>query len=900
MTVRPRSLLHGGRVLAEAVLVDPELIGEAQARTRCLRAACRGARIESLAGGYLVRWERPQAVFAERCPGLPLVRVGSSLVAAPLTAKESEQLAREAPALALVRDGRVQPHAGGDSIDLSAWLDVSALTIEPTESLGLPPRIVAPTLADPTATQDARAVFGAKIPAETPELKEVLAALKQRQEQREQARASAVGPGSFGLGGGESPGLLGRLAQWLSRQLGEPQRALPSNGRATGDGSAAPMTAHDPPEPSRLAQWLRKLVMTSPLADAYGRRQADYIRRTMELFQRGAWDDALRHAIPFGGDGGSSGPSMWLPKPRESLQLGGSHPGPVSSLGFSSDLYSHFKEMYRRAAQSLERLGRIEEAAYVLFELLGENDAGIALLERYEKWGLAARMAEQRKMPPGLVVRLWFLAGRPDRAVLVARRTKAFADAITRLESRHSEHAMHLRILWADWLADSGDYAAAIDAIWPSEKARHLAIAWIDRAIAFGGTTGARMLVRKLELLGHAEVARAEVRDVVLALIAADDPDAPQRRADVLQWLGALSAPLPPLAAELTRVLTRHVLADRGGRPAPLASGRALPDPLLDYEVGRLPFVGTSPEQEPRSGTFARHERGLLPIRDAIELSNRRLLVALGEAGIRLVDADGNTLRSYEHPADRLIPNPSTNRVIAATQRGPTWSLRQLDLTTGRATRWCDARLNHLVDHFDGGRWFVADDDSIAMVDTMAPELRALWRVGNLPGTVRALAASDRTLSAIISDAAHVECWMYDLGDYGPVLRTRTPCPPAVGQAGVVALAPTGSHSASRSTRGSTVIDTVEGKLPSSNTVPRIGSVTRLHGERFAWIETDEDSTRLCTLAGATPSRDILVLEGAMALQVRAEESRAIVVDDLGRLIVLDNRDRVVRWLLLR
>lgn len=897
MSVRPRSLLHSGRVLAEAVLVDPELIGEAQARTRCLRAACSGARIESLAGGYLVRWEQPQSVFAERCPGLPLVRVGSSLVAAPLTAKESEQLAREPPAVALVRNGCVQPHAAGDSIDLSAWLDVSALTIEPTESLGLPPRIVAPTLADPTATQDARAVFGAKIPAQTPELKEVLAALKQRQEERDQARASAFGSGSFGVDGGQSPGLLGRIAQWLSRQLGEPQKALPSNGSPASAGAAAPTI---PPEPSRLAQWLRKLVMTSPLANAYGRRQADYIRRTMELFQRGAWDDALRHAIPFGGDGESSGPSMWLPKPRESLQLGGSHRGPVSSLGFSSDLYSHFQDMYRRAAQALERLGRIEEAAYVLFELLGDSDAGIALLERYDKWELAARMAEQRKMAPGLVVRLWFLAGRFDRAVLVARRTKAFADAVTRLEARDSEHAMHLRILWADWLADSGDYAAAIDAIWPSDKARHLAIAWIDRAIAFGGTTGARMLVRKLELLGHAAVARAEVRQAALALIAADDPDAPQRRADVLQWLGALSAPLPPLAAELTRVLTRHVLVDRGGRPPPLASSRALPDPLLDYDVGRLPFVGTSPEPPPRSGTFARHERGLLPIRDAIELSNRRLLVALGEAGIRLVDADGNTLRSYEHPADRLIPNPSTNRVIAATRRGPTWSLRQLDLTTGRATRWCDARLSHLVDHFDGGRWFVADDDSIAMIDTMAPELRGLWRVGNLPGTVRALAAWDHTLSAIIADAEHVECWMYDLGDYGPVLRTRTPCPPAVGQAGTVALAPTGSHSASRSTGGNTIIDTVEGKLPSSNTVPRSGAVTHLHGECFGWIESDEDGVRLCSMAGATPSGDLLVLEGATRMRVRAEETQAIVVDDIGRVIVLDNHDRVVRWLLLR
>jgi len=905
--LRPRQLLHGGRVLAHAVLVDPSLIGEAEARARCLSAAVDGARIESLGGHYLVRWERPRALFADRCPGLPLVRVGSSLSAAPLTPKESEQLARTAPAVALVRDGRVQSHATGEAIDLSKWLDVSTLTIEPTESLGLPPRVVAPTLADPTedpnATVDPRVAFGAKVPAASPELAEVLAALKQKQAERDEARANAPSwssdAGSFGLDGGSlgappSPGLLARLGQWLSRQLGEPQRALPSDDAFTGDGDVTPT------EPGRFAQWLRRWLMASPLADAYGRRQADYIRRTMELFQRRQWDDALRHAIPFGGDEADNGPSMWLPKPRDRLELGGARLGAASSLGFSSDLYEHFKEMYRRAAEALERDGRIEEAAYVLFELLGEADAGIALLERHEKWELAARMAEKRRMAPGLVIRLWFLAGRADRAVLVARRTRAFADAVSRLEARHSEHAMHMRILWADWLADSGDYAAAVDAIWPSEAARHLAVAWIDRAIAFGGATGARMLVRKLELLGHAEVARNEVRDAVVRLLAADDPDAAQRRAEVLQWLGSLSNPLPPLALELTRALTRHVLADGGGRPSQLASGRALPDPLLNYDVGRLPFLGRSPEPPPRSRVFARHERGLLPIRAAIELSNRRVLVALGEGGIAVVDAEGNRLRSYEHPADVLIPNPSTNRVIAATRRGPTWSLRRLDLSTGRAERWCDARIVHLVDHFDGSRWFVADDDSIAMVDAMAPELRALWRVGNLPGRVRALAASSRTLTAIIADTEHAECWLYDLSEHGPVLRNRTPCPPGVSQASTIALTPGGSHAGSRSTGERTILSVLEGSLPSANTIARVGAVTRVHGDRVAWLEIDDEAARLVRLAGATPSEELLVLEGATRVRVRAEDSRTIVTDDCGRMVVLDSREQIVRTLLLR
>jgi len=62
------------------------------------------------------------------------------------------------------------------------------------------------------------------------------------------------------------------------------------------------------------------------------------------------------------------------------------------------------------------------------------------------------------------------LAGNRERALRIARRSGVFAEAVTRLErSRQPEHAHELRRLWAQGLAAAGDYAAAVDAIWPQE-----------------------------------------------------------------------------------------------------------------------------------------------------------------------------------------------------------------------------------------------------------------------------------------------------------------------------------------------------------------------------------------------------------------------------------------------
>src|SRR5690606_21055722 len=137
-------------------------------------------------------------------------------------------------------------------------------------------------------------------------------------------------------------------------------------------------------------------------------------------------------------------------------------------------------------------------------ELLKETDEAVAYLERHGELTLAAELAEARKLAPDLVVRHWMIAGDRARAIAYARLHDAFAGAVQRLEASGAKEATALRLLWADVLASSGAYAAAVDAAWPVEAARGRALLWLDAAIAVGGVVGARMLARKASLVPDA------------------------------------------------------------------------------------------------------------------------------------------------------------------------------------------------------------------------------------------------------------------------------------------------------------------------------------------------------------------------------------------------------------
>lgn len=480
-----------------------------------------------------------------------------------------------------------------------------------------------------------------------------------------------------------------------------------------------------------------KALWHSRIGALLGRRHADYLRRLLELFDRGELDEALRRALPLGGDSdGREAPlPLGTPRPRADLRLRIEPPREASAaLPLGDDVLAVIRQRYRMVAERLERAGRIEEAAFVLADLLSDVEAAIALLERHQRFTLAARFAEARGLAPGLVVRLWFLARDRQRAIDCARRHRAWGDAIARLERDGQGRGDALRLMWADHLADAGDFAQAIDVAWPVAAARQLIEAWIDRGIA-AGAPAARLLIKKLIV---APASLPAVAPAIRAVIDDRDPDAARWRQVLIEEL--VAAPVSPELRALARPALRALVRDCAERhvvDGDLLRRRLLEladDPALRADQPVIPAPTEPARPGPASGPgfeigWAAGDAGALPVHDAAELPDGRVVLALGELGVRIVGRDGRAAAHIDQPAFQLVMSDLGTRALAVAPRGHVQRVARLDLLERRGAHWCDVMFDSAARSFDGDVWIAALGRSVVAVDTTAARWHASWGV---------------------------------------------------------------------------------------------------------------------------------------------------------------------------
>ncbi|ATB29299.1 bpX6 domain-containing protein [Melittangium boletus] len=746
--VRPRAQVHRGRVVVAALWFEPALLGEAEARRRVLTAWAPGVEVFSLAGGFLLRWAAPVRMDCAAAPGLVFTQEEGVLWSAPLSPTERERLSPPPGSVVRVRAGTAEVHPPGafGRVDVSAWLETSGWSVVPVVGLGAPPPpVVAPALVAPPS----RANFGVGAPAPEAE------ALRTRME----GRAPAAPPGLFAR----------LLSWWRARRTAAPPVPPPARQASSSRG---------PELFSRLTHWL---ATATPLGAWLGRLKAQYVRRLFELFDEGKLEEALRYAIPLGKGAltEQARVSLGLPGPRESLSIQPRGGQGRAVFGGGQVIYDALRERYREAFRKMEREGRIEEAAFILAELLGEAEEAVSFLERHGRLKLAAELAEGRALAPGLVVRQWMLARDVARAVDVARRTGAFADAVSRLERTHSTDARALRLHWGEVLAQAGDYFLAADAVWPVEESRGLVRVWLEGAVEVGGTEGARALARLL--LAFPERFDA-MRPRVLELLDADGPreaSARQRFASDLVGMKMGGAVRELLLRQALRALLRdraagHVsLAKRELERLVQESG----DPVLVADLPTLPSQRPSAFAEPVNRVFGEDAGGPWPIHDAVPLAGGRVLVALGELGARLLAPDGRCVAHFDVPAFSLVRSWHGDRALALAPRGELQRVSRLDLVRRRAEPWCDLRADAFAREYDGGLWFVAERNTVMALDALASEPRALWRVREVGSEVVGIAADASLMSAVCvyprpDGSSSYERWSYALPG-GPTLRSR-------------------------------------------------------------------------------------------------------------------------------
>jgi len=774
------SLVHRGTVEARGFVLDPDLLGEAELRRRVVQIWSPGTRVLTDGRRVFVLLAGSRRVRRDRAPGEPLVADRGVLSAAPLPAELPPELAPGC--LALHDAGRLTVLATTalQSLDPSSWLDVSPFAQPDVRGLGPLPQ--PPPLVARKAAANARALFDA-----VPELDADAAEAIRSMEASKVGDALARSSGGSWLGGflrglfarrrsGDSTGggSAGAAASAGLAALAVAAGLFSRLFRRRGAETSGPGRPAAPGLFQRLKNRLSFGLLVSQLGRLFTARQARYLADLVKRLEGGDLEEALRRALPLTKSGGlPGGLSLGLPSPRAELRLDPARGvGPGSAMVLGNDLFSRLRELYRAAFRRLEQAGRLQEAAFVLADLLDEGEEAVAFLEGHGELLLAAQLAEARDLDPALVVRQWFLAGDPERAIQVARRHGAFAGAVARLKSTHPDQAAALRILWARLLAADGDYVRAVRAIWPVPAARRSALHWLDRGIEAGGPGGAELLARKA---AFTEAPWSELAPHVQALAAEPGYGGELARASAIAYLHH-NPGRAAFAASLASALVRPILRDAAaaghrGSTTVESALRVAGDALLRADrpttAPTVPLLG--PGRTPRVWAFEAADRGLQPAHDVAWLPDGRVLVALGEAGVALHARDGRLVHRFDQPATRLVLRTGGTSFIGLAPRGEgNWRLARFDLHQRTAQRWCEARLDCWAPHH-AGLWFVAHDRTVTAIDPLASEFGGLWRIPDTGGPVLAFHLRTTRLAFVVQEPEGVEVWWVEL----PVLQLR-------------------------------------------------------------------------------------------------------------------------------
>jgi hypothetical protein len=695
------------------------LVLERSQRHRALRLWATTCQLEELDDGrLLLAFGEQRMVRVENALGAPVVRAGAGWADHRSDAEVASGTVAVLRAGSVVEQtvvGLVDP---GTLLDLSGWTVVEA--VSPVSST--PPTAPAPIALPPD-----------------PDLIDVRSAL-----------------------GGLPPPDDATRRRWRAIAGDLPPRAT-RVGRARGPAGHG---AGAPARPSPLRTWWSALLTSGPRSR---RKHERYLEELRDLFERGEVDEALRRAIPLGGEGGPDG---WgVPRRRSELAIdllrtGGGPTSRVDALTQAS-----LRDTYRAAHERLDRQGRVNEAAFVLADLLDDTLGACAYLERHDEVGLAAALADARSDDHALRVRLWWKAGDRTRAITVARRHGCFAAAVTRLErAGDRDDARALRRIWASRLAAAGDLVGTVDALAGCDDTESTSLR--DRAMSLGldagGPVRAQMVVRALRS-GHS--CADEAVNLVLR-----HGDAAERQL-VADGLAQATAPLPEPV--LIRPLVRRMLADEGHMPTVRRLAGQAGDPVLEADLPAGPRP-TPEDPPPVDVQLHTDDRGLVAVRQARVLPDGTVVAAIDEVGLRLFRPDGRRIADLDLAVDFVVPSDTGAHVIAGRRLGPgTVAIWSVDIRARRAMPLGEIQASVWASTYDGGTWFLAHGETLWMLDMLADGPTALWAQGGLGGSVVCIARSPTSLAvAAFSDNAGAgrlvaDCYVFRLPDLVGIRHRR-------------------------------------------------------------------------------------------------------------------------------
>lgn len=827
---RRGAALFAGTQQAAALWFDLSWLPQPQIMARVLAYWRAGCKLLALEQGWLLQFEAARQLHCAQAGALVLVEQNGLLTSAPLSVEEVARCT--CGSLVLASAGHLQVHALNEMqrIDPSTWLQLEQVVVL---EVILPPPASTPAadIAQQIKNQarppkSVREILGDKIAPQSEQLQDLLRSLREGKpdsmqaaqrlgragslgirisawmqdlsEKLQRGKATAAGPGdaagkTMSAGGGRSTGGTGGTGGTGS-----------TGGRGTAAGGGQEVQQARPSWSARMLNQLAQKLATASGADRLlAQRQQRFMEDMLDMFAQGDLQNALRHAVPLARaeDEPSALRSFGLPGMRSDFQVRGVH-GIASGIDVQEDMQAKMRKAYRASVEKLKREGKIDEAVFVLAELLRCGEEAVALLEGERRFAKAAELAQTLQLAPALRMRLLWLADRREEAVRLGLACQAFADVLPLLEKEGK--ASGLRMLWAQYLADSGDLLQAVKVVWPlcapqqkdqevrAAATRH-ALAWLQMAHQSQAQAGpapgltpyqANVIGLQLSLLPQTLPGfRAQLE----ALLYAPGAEAATQRMLLLEVMLKSAEPnaaictvvrqfLPFAVAEArrdahsVRLQTLSELLKRFPMPA-------FKEDLSDFQSNAA-TRSLSLISQPTPGLRLTHsERGLQKIEDMCRLAHNRFLLALGEAGVVLVDEKGRKLAQFAAPAQHLVLAEHGNSALALIRRDNSVRIHELDLTRRKVRACAPLPLSFWAKRYDGRIWNVVLDNQLLALDMGQSALqydavagagreeaaRVFWHVGNLPGQIIDFRQERGFQVMLLENEQKFEHWRYEL-----------------------------------------------------------------------------------------------------------------------------------------
>src|SRR5262249_42020814 len=141
-----------------------------------------------------------------------------------------------------------------------------------------------------------------------------------------------------------------------------------------------------------------------------------------------------------------------------------------------------------------------------------------------------------------------------------------------------------------------------------------------------------------------------------------------------------LAAPPSTELRTLARPLVRSIVRDGNADLAKRVVAYAGDAPLRADLPAIAPAKRVSPDDTTVVRRWPASDAGTVPVLDAAALPGDRLLVALGELGVRIYGRDGRVVARIDQPAHHVVVSDLGTRALALAPRGATNRIARLDL----------------------------------------------------------------------------------------------------------------------------------------------------------------------------------------------------------------------------